>query len=103
MESVRDSSGKVVAENFYPKDEIEDMVEERMYGGSRGEKDLREVLKSKKTVGKFVVSKPRKLNDLKSKFDCVPKKVINETEHTVTVEGGKMFQKGGKTSLTAHN
>ena len=38
LESVRDSSGKVVAENFYPKDEIEDMVEERMHGRSRGEK-----------------------------------------------------------------
>ncbi len=64
-----------------------------MYGRSRGEKDLREVLKSKKTVGKIVVSKLRKLNNLTSKFDCVPKKVINETEHTVTAEGGKLFHK----------
>ena len=51
------------------------------------------MLKSRKTVGKSVVSKSRKLNNLNSKFDCVPKKLINETEHAVTVEGGKMFHK----------
>ena len=55
LESVRDSSGKVVAENFYSTDENADMVEERTYGRSRGEKDLREVLKTKKTVGNFAV------------------------------------------------
>ncbi len=93
LESVRDSSGKVVAENFYPKDELADMVGERMYGRSRGEKDLREVLKTKKTVGNFVVLKSRKPSNLKSRFECTPKKVIKETEHMVTVEGGKMFHK----------
>ncbi len=69
------------------------MVEGRLYGRSRGEKDLREVLKAKKTVGKFVVLKSRKPNNLKSRFECSPKKVIKETEHTVTVEGGKLFHK----------
>ncbi len=64
-----------------------------MYGRSREKKDLREVLKTKKTVGKFVVSKSRKPNNLKSKFGCTPKRVIKETEHTVTVEGGKKFHK----------
>ncbi len=93
LESVRDSSGRVVAENFYSKEEIEELVHGRTYGRSREDKDLREMLKQKKTVGKFVVLKSRKANNLESKFDNTPKRVIEETQHTVTVEGGKVYHK----------
>ena len=93
LESVRDSSGRIVAENFYSKEEIEELVHGRTYGRSREEKDLREILKQKKTVGKFVVSKSRKANNLESRFDNTPKRVIHETQHTVTIIGGKIYHK----------
>ncbi len=38
--SVRDAHGKVVAENFYSKEELEDLDSERKYGRSRNAKDL---------------------------------------------------------------
>ena len=57
LESVRDANGKAVAENFYSKEELEDLDNERRYGRSRNQKDLRELLKSNKPVGKFVVLK----------------------------------------------
>ncbi len=72
LESVRDANGKVVAENFYSKEELEDHDNERKYGGSRNHKDLREVLKANKPVGKFVVLKSRKLRNLSSRFYLIP-------------------------------
>ena len=80
-----------MAENFYSKEEIGDFVEGRVYGRSRGERDLREMLKQKKMFGRFFVLKSRKPNNVKSKFDSDPKKVIGESEHTVTIEGGKFY------------
>ncbi len=64
-----------------------------MYGRSRNAKDLREILKANKPVSKFVVVKNRKPGKLKSKFEERPKKVISESDHTLTVEGGKTYHK----------
>ncbi len=89
LESVRDAHGKVVAENFNSKEKLEDLDTGRMYGRSRNAKDLREMLKTNKTFGKFIVLKIRKTGNLKSKLDGKPRKVFAETGHTVTVEGEK--------------
>ncbi len=84
IEQIYDSKGDEIIQLHYNKGHLRKMSFDRSYGKSASTEDLKDEMK-KREVSKieYFVVKKRNRKDMDSMYEDKPKKVVEETRHTV--------------------